>query len=362
MYKDLLKKWTRGKTLFSTEICYIRRKPNEIDLNKDQLFYQFLKNNEIIKEFEPKLEEPILDTNSFNIKSGFYQAFEKMKQDIEWNSYSFPKIVFIKLYQISKRLRKRIIKYSLLNLKRASDVIESYNPKFNHSKTIHNWQKSPKESYSIYYQNIIKKANLLNSEKTKDNLIKKEIGEKSDIVILTRDKNDNKNLIFKGKLCNVYVQNELARRKKEGISLNNNNMNNFKKKKEIIFSLLNTPRFLNKNEKDNEKEKENEIFPKVMKDEKDLFDNKQNKSLQKIKSYKLINSETYESKFNTIHITSRNTNSKLFSTSKLKFKTNDNYKKKFLMQKNYLKLYSQRQKKKHPKLKDFLLNKSDFYY
>ena len=63
MYKDLLKKWTRGKTLFSTEICYIRRKSNEIDLNKDQLFYQFLKNNEIIKEFEPKLEEPILTGN-----------------------------------------------------------------------------------------------------------------------------------------------------------------------------------------------------------------------------------------------------------------------------------------------------------
>ena len=72
---------------------------------------------------------------------------------------------------------------------------------------------------------MIKKTNSLNNEKVKYNLIKKEIGEKSEIVILTRDKFDKKNLIFNGKLCNVYVQNELSRRKKEGNSLNSDIMN-----------------------------------------------------------------------------------------------------------------------------------------
>ena len=364
MYKEYIKKLTRRKSLFQTEICYIRHTPDEIDLNKDKLFYEFLKNNEIIQEFEPKLEEPILETNTFNIKNAFYHAFEKMKQDIEWNNYSFPKLVFIKLYQISKRLRKKIIKYSLLHLKRASDVIESYNPKYNKSKTKHNWEKTPKESYSIYYKDMIIMANSLNNEKARDNLIKKEIGEKSDIVILTRDKNYNKNLIFRGKFCNIYVQNELARRKKEGISLNEDNINNYQKKKEIIFSLLNAPKFLNKNENENEneKEKEKEELPKLINDEKELFDNKHNKGLEKKKSFKLINSETHESKFNTINVSSRNVNSKLNTTSKLKFKTNDDYKKKIFTAKNYLKIYSQKKTKKYPKLKDFLLNKSDFYY
>ena len=361
MYKEFLKKIVKNKPLFSTEICYIRRKTNEIDLNKDKLFYEFLKNNEIIQEFELKLEEPILDTNTFNINNAFYDAFEKMKQDIEWNNYSFSKIVYIKLYQFSKRLRKKIIKFSLLNLKRVSEVIESYNPIYNQSKTKHNWEKNPKESYEIYYQIMIKKTNSLNNEKVKYNLIKKEIGEKSEIVILTRDKFDKKNLIFNGKLCNVYVQNELSRRKKEGNSLNSDIMNNYQNKKEIIFSLLNTPKFLNKYEKEKE-EKEKELSQKFINDEKELFNNKYNKNIKKEKSFNFINSITNETKFNTINTTSRNINSKLFNTSKFKFKTNDNFRKKLLISKKYFKNYSQQKKKKIPKLKEFLLNKSDFYY
>ena len=191
MNKEFLRKLT-SKRIFQTQIFLTKPEEKVIDIEKDNLFFDFLKNNDTIPEFEIKSEEPILDPKIFNKSNAFYNAFEKMKEVINWKNYNFPKIIFIKLYQKSKNLRKRIIKFSLINLKSVSDVIESYNPKYNQSKKTHNWQKTPKESYNLYFQNVLKKNNLLlDKEKDKNdikfNLIQKEIGENSNIIILTRN-------------------------------------------------------------------------------------------------------------------------------------------------------------------------------
>ena len=99
MYREYLKKLNRGNQIFSTQISILKiEKKNEFDIEKNKLFFDFLKNNEQIEEFEPKLEEPILKINTFKKENAFYNAFEKMKQEITWKKYKFPKIIFIKLY------------------------------------------------------------------------------------------------------------------------------------------------------------------------------------------------------------------------------------------------------------------------
>ena len=352
MNKEFLRKLT-SKRIFQTQIFLTKPEEKVIDIEKDNLFFDFLKNNDTIPEFEIKSEEPILDPKIFNKSNAFYNAFEKMKEVINWKNYNFPKIIFIKLYQKSKNLRKRIIKFSLINLKSVSDVIESYNPKYNQSKKTHNWQKTPKESFNLYYQNVLKKNNLL-SDKEKDkndikfNLIQKEIGEKSNIIILTRNNNEKKNLIFSGKLCDVYVQSEFSRSKSK-----NNKVN-----KEFVFSLLNNPKFLNK-QNENEKKANNYINS-----EKQLFEKKY--KLSEKKQYKLTtlnnlalyNSITNSSKKTTYLKSSLPTFQKASRNQSNKNCLNNNK-----STKNFLTIsVNKKIEKKIPRLKQFLLNKTDFYY
>ena len=248
-----------GRTnLFQTQINLIKSdKPKEINREKDKLFFDFLNIQEPIPEFEPKLEEPLLEVNNFKLENAFYNAFEKMKKESTWKKYKFPKIIFIKLYQNSKKLKKRIINYSILHLKRASEVIESYNPQYNIDKKKHNWEKNPKESYTSYYNFITRRNLILDKEKENNNLnyglFPKEIGQKSNIVILTRNKNQTNDLIYSGKLCNIYIQSEFSKNSKE--SFNNNKPG----KKHYFFSFNESKNSVKKNDIENEKEKENEI-------------------------------------------------------------------------------------------------------
>ena len=55
-----------GRTnLFQTQINLIKSdKPKEINREKDKLFFDFLNIQEPIPEFEPKLEEPLLEVNN----------------------------------------------------------------------------------------------------------------------------------------------------------------------------------------------------------------------------------------------------------------------------------------------------------
>ena len=47
MYREYLKKLNRGNQIFSTQISILKiEKKNEIDIEKDKLFFDFLKNNE----------------------------------------------------------------------------------------------------------------------------------------------------------------------------------------------------------------------------------------------------------------------------------------------------------------------------
>ena len=357
MYREYLKKLNRGNQIFSTQISILKiEKKNEFDIEKDKLFFDFLKNNEQIEEFEPKLEEPILKINTFKKENAFYNAFEKMKQEITWKKYKFPKIIFIKLYQKSKKLRKKIINFSLINLKRASDVIESYNPKYNNENQ-HNWLKNPKESYNKYNQKI-KKINQLDKEK--DNSNYKDIGEKSDIVILTRNRNNTKDLIFSGKLCNIYIQNEYSSNENEKKSLSNKIRNG---RKEYYFSFLNEPNYLNKKEIENKKEKENEL-PKFIYQERHLFNHKYYHHKDNDRKIFKLNTFKYESNLSSFDLKSNNKYNSRFSnlpSSKIKLTLNKNKKNIFYTPKNLSNFSTGKLETKPPILKHFL-NKSDFYY
>ena len=355
MFREYMKKLNRSNQFFSTQINIIQKeKKNEFNIEKDKVFFDFLKNNEQIPEFESKLEEPMFKINTFNKENAFYNAFEKMKQEITWKKYKFPKIIFIKLYQKSKNLRKKIIKYSLINLKRASDVIESYNPIYN-DENQHNWLKNPKESFNKYNQKI-KQINQLDKEK--DNSNYKDIGEKSDIVILTRNRNNTKDLIFSGKLCNIYIQNEYSRNENEKKSFSNNIR---KGKKEYYFNLLNEHNYISKKEIENEKENE---LPKFIYHERHLFNHKNFHHQDYDKKIYKLNTFKYESNLNSFDLKTNNKYiSKISSipSSKMKLIINKNKKNIFYTPKNLSKLSIGKLETKPPILKHFL-NKSDFYY
>ena len=355
MFREYMKKLNRNHQLFSTQINIIKpEKKIEFNIEKDKLFFDFLKNNEQIEEFEPKLEEPILKINTFKKENAFYNAFETMKQEITWKQYKFPKIIFIKLYQRSKNLRKKIIKYSLVNLKRASDVIESYNPKYN-DENQHNWIKNPKESYNKYNQKL-KQISLLDKEK--DNSNYKDIGEKSDIVILTRNRNYTKDLIYSGKLCNIYIQNEYSRNGSEKKSFSNKTR---KGKREYYFNLLNEPNYISKKEIENEKENE---LPKFISQEKQLFNHKYYHHQNYDRKIYKLNTFKYESNLNSFDLKTNNKSISKFSnipSSKMKLILNKNKKDIFFTPKNLSKYSIGKLETKPPILKHFL-NKSDFYY
>ena len=86
MNKEFLRKLT-SKRIFQTQILLSKPEEKVIDIEKDNLFFDFLKNNEQIPEFESKLEEPMFKINTFNKENAFYNAFEKMKQEITWKKY-----------------------------------------------------------------------------------------------------------------------------------------------------------------------------------------------------------------------------------------------------------------------------------
>ena len=343
-----------GRTnLFQTQINLIKSdKPKEINREKDKLFFDFLNIQEPIPEFEPKLEEPLLEVNNFKLENAFYNAFEKMKKESTWKKYKFPKIIFIKLYQNSKKLKKRIINYSILHLKRASEVIESYNPQYNIDKKKHNWEKNPKESYTSYYNFITRRNLILDKEKENNNLnyglFPKEIGQKSNIVIFTRNKNQTNDLIYSGKLCNIYIQSEFSKNSKE--SFNNNKPG----KKHYFFSFNESKNSVKKNDIENEKEKENKIY-KYNSHDNLLFRKKNNscKLDKKGSNYFYLDkiNVNFSSKSRKKFINYKSVSSRYKMSLINKIKKNTLY-----FNKNNLSTTQ------IPKLKEFLLNKSDFYY
>ena len=343
-----------GRTnLFQTQINLIKSdKPKEINREKDKLFFDFLNIQEPIPEFEPKLEEPLLEVNNFKLENAFYNAFEKMKKESTWKKYKFPKIIFIKLYQNSKKLKKRIINYSILHLKRASEVIESYNPQYNIDKKKHNWEKNPKESYTSYYNFITRRNLILDKEKENNNLnyglFPKEIGQKSNIVIFTRNKNQTNDLIYSGKLCNIYIQSEFSKNSKE--SFNNNKPG----KKHYFFSFNESRNSVKKNDIENEKEKENKIY-KYNSHDNLLFGKKNNscKLDKKGSNYFYMDkiNVNFSSKSRKKFINYKSASSRYKMSLINKIKKNTLY-----FHKNNLSTTQ------IPKLKEFLLNKSDFYY
>ncbi len=348
-----MKKIGRTNLLFQTQINLIKSdKPKEINREKDKLFFDFLNIQEPIPEFEPKLEEPLLEVNNFKLENAFYNAFEKMKKESTWKKYKFPKIIFIKLYQNSKKLKKRIINYSILHLKRASEVIESYNPQYNTDKKKHNWEKNPKESYTSYYNYITRRNLILDKEKENNyGLFSKEIGQKSNIVILTRNKNQTNDLIYSGKLCNIYIQSEFSKNSKE--SYNNNNKTG---KKHYFFSFNESKNSVKKDDIENEKEKEKENeISKYNSNDNLLFTKKNN-------SCKLDKKGSNYFYLDKINVNGSSKGKKKYinykSASSRKMSLINQIKKKTLyFHKNNLSTTQ-----KFPKLKGFLLNKSDFYY
>ncbi len=364
MFREYMRKFGRTSPLFQTQINLIKEeKQKEYNIEKDKLFFDLLKIKDPIPEFEPQLEEPLLEVNNFKLENAFYNAFEKMKEELTWRKYKFPKIIFIKLYQNSKKLKKRIIKFSLVHLKRISEVIESYNPEYNIDQKKHNWEKSPKESYNSYYNIITRRNMLLDKEKEYNSnysIITKEIGQKSDIVILTRNKHYTKDLIYSGKLCNVYIQNEFSRNLNINSNINDH-LKNQKMKRQYFFS-FNEPRyFIKKDFIENEKQKDNENeSSKFITHEKQLFDQK--------------NSHRPEKKGRSFNYSSLdNFNINASSTGKKNYFNYKNpssrYKISLINQKKKSIYFTPRNNvssgkldKKIPKLKQFLLNKSDFYY
>ena len=268
----------------------------EIIKSKDDLFFELLQIKEKINIFEIK-EQTLMSINLFNKEFSFYYAYQQMKQEIEYMGYKLPKIVFIQLYIKANKMKKKIKKYVKKNLKPEYDIIESYNPIYWKENQKHNWERNPFESYNLY----LKKTILENHKTIKDNNdldINIVMNEKPNLIVITENGGKNKNLIYVGKLCNVYVRNEIISNNMISMDIDENNRN----PKEYIYNKLSIPKFLI--EKENEKQKKS-IEKKTEKEkekEKKLF------SLKKYQSYSKMKKNSYNFDFSNYYISTEMSN------------------------------------------------------
>ena len=204
----------------------------EEDLNisiRDKLFYYFLRYDESIPQFERSktvLMESILQQK----KNNFYSAFLKMEKSYTWKGFTLPYINFKLLYLKSRILRKNIIKFAIENKKQISEVFESYSPKYYKNSKLHNWEINPKISYLKYQYKKLKEKNQKENEENKLHNLYDTLS-KSNIYVLTKTKG-RQNLIFSGKLCNVFCQDPIfIENKPDSFFLN--------KKKDYIYRIRN---------------------------------------------------------------------------------------------------------------------------
>ena len=335
MNKDLLLKKSLTKKLKTLKSI----KFNQIELkkNKDELFFDFLRTKDKIKIFEVK-KQTIFTKNYYRSGNSFYLAYQRMKEEIKYMGYLLPKIVFIELYKKANIMKQRIKRYSKNFFKPTYEVTESFNPKYWQNSEKHNWERSPLESYNIFLKNK-KKENHKNNKENTELTLDIVMNEKPDLIVVTEHSNKYKNLIYFGKLCNVYVRNEINDNKKNSISMATDY--NCLKNKEYIYNKLNIPKFLC------DKEKEN--------NNSNLKNNKNRViGLKQYKSFSKLNRNSELSNCNE---------STYFTNNNNKFKMDKIFKTSFIRNKSNLSENLQKFKKINLLcLKKFGLNKNDFFY
>ena len=342
-----------------------------IKKTKDDLFFDLLQKKEKIDIFEIK-EQTLMSINLFHKEFSFYYAYQQMNKEIEYMGYKFPKIVFLKLYQKANKMKKKIKKYTKKYLKPEYDVIESYNPINWKENQKHNWERNPFESYNLYL-----KKNLLQAHKAiKDNNdldINIVMNEKPNLIVITENGGKKKNLIYVGRLCNVYVRNEIVSNNMISMDIDDNNLN----PKEYIYNKLSIPKFLIKKEN----EKQDKKIEKEKEKEKNLFTIKNFQSYSKMKksnhNYDFSNCYISTEMSNNNNILNNNSNINNMSyncyssiNNFSQIRNNSNSKNSTIVSRPKSSLNNKGNNfnlRKHEKnnlscIKKFLLHKNDFFY
>jgi hypothetical protein len=289
---------------------------------RDKLFYYFLRHDESIPEFESS-KKVLMQSILQEKKNNFYSAYLKMEKIYTWKGFKLSYINFKLLYLKSRIFRKNIIKFAIENKKPISEVFESYSPKYYNNSKIHNWEINPKISYLKYQYKKLKEKNQNENQENKLNNLYDTLS-KSNIYVLTKTKG-KQNLIFSGKLCNVFCQDPIyIENKPDSFFLN--------KKKDYIYRIRNNS-LLSPN---------------------DLNDSSKKESSRKKKNFSNLNSTNFPtlsiSKINenpSPIISSRPKTLKLY-TKTISLSTNKSLKKSKIM--------------KNGNLKRYFLNKNDFIY
>ena len=252
----------RLKTLKKKTV--IEEEKIEIINDPEILFYTLLLENKKIEEFETKTELNFLDKRNYPQENIYYKIFKKCFITYKWKNFELPIIYFKVLYNKSKEIRKRIIKYGIKQKKQIYDIFESYNPKNINKKIsiLKNWQYSPMESFNNYNLILIKEK-LKKEKKLKEEgkLLKSNLkieNENCDIIVKTDNKNMGKMLIFTGKLTELYVDDYIKPTNYLSMEIEEKNKER-KLKKEYIYTLINKIDF-NKRNKNYNKEKEDKLF------------------------------------------------------------------------------------------------------
>lgn len=335
MNKEILLKKSMTKKLRTLKSIKIIQ--NELKTNKDELFYDFLRTKEKINLFEIK-NQTIFTKNYFKKDNSFYIAYQRMKEQIKYMGYLFPRIVFIELYKKANLMKQRIKRYSMNCFKPTYEVTESFNPKYWKGRNKHNWERSPFESYTLYLKKKKRESHQNNKENTELTL-DIVMNEKPDLIVVTENGTKNKSLIYFGKLCNIYVRNEITDNKKYNISMETDN-NNYKNK-EYVYNKLNIPTFLSNKEKEKKsmQEKKEKRF-----------------SLKKYKSFSKLTNKNFELS-NCYESTDFGNNNQL--------KINKNIKRSFIRNKSNLTENIKKIKIKNNNffcLRKYCLKKTDFFY
>ena len=188
--------------------------PIEFETNPEILFYDLLIYDKKIDRFENTQKQTLLDylqTKSEQLDN-FYTSYLKMCKDFIWNEFKLPYIYFLLLYRKARNLRKKIFKYAIEQKIRIIDILDSYNPKLNLTNlNEHNWDIPIEISYNRFINKKIRDTKIKKGDipQTPYNYF-----DKTNLLVLARTRIKKKELIFSGKLCNVYLQDPDLRNKK----------------------------------------------------------------------------------------------------------------------------------------------------
>ncbi len=188
--------------------------PIEFETNPEILFYNLLIYDKKIDRFENTQKQTLLDylqTKSEQLDN-FYTSYLKMCKDFIWNEFKLPYIYFLLLYRKARNLRKKIFKYAIEQKIRIIDILDSYNPKLNLTNlNEHNWDIPIEISYNRFINKKIRDTKIKKGDipQTPYNYF-----DKTNLLVLARTRIKKKELIFSGKLCNVYLQDPDLRNKK----------------------------------------------------------------------------------------------------------------------------------------------------